>query len=376
MTLELRDIGKEVGGESHLAEVNLILPPGDFNILLGPTLSGKTTLMRIMAGLERPGRGRVFMRGKDATGVPAEKRNAAMVHQQFINYPSWTVFENIASPLRAAKRPESEVKKRAGEAAELLKLSPLLSRRPRELSGGQQQRVALARALVKRASLTLLDEPLVNLDYKLREELREELPRLFADNDGVVVYATTEPGEALMLGGNTATLREGRVTQFGKTPEVYRRPANLFAARIFSDPPLNEARVVKRGDSLQSGALRFPAVGNLAQLADGEYIVAFRAHHLSLLNGRDTSESGSDSAPGSKTMARFSGEVLIAEISGSESFLHARVDGRDWVSQARGAVEMAAGSRAEFAADPRRFLVFHPDGSLATPPEPGDSAIG
>ena len=365
MTLELREVGKEVGDQTHLANICLTLPPGAFNVLLGPTLSGKTTLMRIMAGLERPGGGRVLMRGRDATGIPAEKRNAAMVHQQFINYPAWTVLENIASPLRAARRPEAEIRRRVGEAAELLKLAPLLSRRPRELSGGQQQRVALARALVKRASLTLLDEPLVNLDYKLREELREELPRLFAGNDGVVVYATTEPGEALMLGGNTATLREGRVTQFGKTAEVYRRPENLFAARIFSDPPLNEARAVKRGGVLESGALKIPAAGKLAALADGEYTVAFRAHHLSLLNGRDPSGD----APGGE-MARFSGEVQISEISGSESFLHVRVDGRDWVSQARGAVEMAAGSRADFAADPRRFLVFHPDGNLAMAPEP------
>lgn len=356
MTLELREVGKTVGGQVHLADASLSLPPGVFNILLGPTLSGKTTLMRVMAGLERPGCGRVWMRGRDVTGVPAEKRDAAMVHQQFINYPAWTVFENIASPLRAAKRPAEEVKRRVGEAAELLRLSAFLSRRPRELSGGQQQRVALARALVKRASLTLLDEPLVNLDYKLREELREELPRLFADNDGVVVYATTEPGEALMLGGNTATLREGRVTQFGATPEVYRRPANLSAARVFSDPPLNEARAVKRGNILQSGALQFPAAGHLSALEDGEYIVAFRAHHLSLLNGREHPAGA----------ARFCGEVQIAEISGSESFLHVRADGRDWVSQARGAVEMAAGSRAEFSADPRGFLVFRPDGALAS----------
>ena len=365
MTLELRSVGKTAGGETHLADVNLELPPGVFNILLGSALSGKTTLMRIMAGLERPGSGRVFMRGRDVTGVPAEKRNAAMVHQQFINYPGWTVFENIASPLRAAKRPESEIKKRVGESAELLKLSPLLARRPGELSGGQQQRVALARALVKRASLTLLDEPLVNLDYKLREELREELPRLFADNDGVVVYATTEPGEALMLGGNTATLREGRVTQFGATPDIYRHPVNLHAARIFSDPPLNEARATKRGSVLESGALRFPAAGRLSRLPDGEYIIAFRAHHLALLGARARPPDWN-----SDETAKFSGEIQIAEISGSESFLHVQADGREWVAQARGAVEMAAGSRAEFAADPRRFLVFHPDGALAAPGEP------
>ena len=372
MTLELRGVCKAVGGEVHLADVHLTLPPGVFNVLLGPALSGKTTLMRVMAGLERPGRGRVLTRGEDVTGVAAEKRNAAMVYQQFINYPAWTVFENIASPLRAARRPEGEIRRRVGEAAELLRLTPLLSRRPRELSGGQQQRTALARALAKRAPLTLLDEPLVNLDYKLREELREEIPRLFADNDGVVVYATAEPGEALLLGGNTATLREGAVTQFGPAAEVYRRPESLSAARVYSDPPLNEAPAVKRGGALEIGGLRFPAAGRLGGLADGEYIVAFRAHHL-VLRGRENGAGGTTNGGGNDSESTvWAGEALVSEIAGSESFLHVRVDGldgRDWVSHADGAMEMAAGARVELSADPRRFLIFRPDGGLALGPE-------
>ena len=162
-----------------------------------------------------------------------------MVHQQFINYPSLTVFENIASPLRVARKSAAEIATRVGALAELLRISPYLSRRPAELSGGQQQRTALARALARDADLLLLDEPLVNLDYKLREELRTEFSRLFADSRTTIVYATTEPQEALQLGGRTGVLREGRLLQFGATTAVFRRPQTLAAARAFSDPPLN-----------------------------------------------------------------------------------------------------------------------------------------
>ena len=140
------------------------------------------------------------------TNVPVQKRNVSMVYQQFINYPNFTVYENIASPLRVAGLPKREIKTRVGKAAELLRLTPMLQRRPNELSGGQQQRTAIARAIVKDSDLILLDEPLANLDYKLREELRDELPKLFSGRKAVVVYATTEPTEALLFGGNTATL--------------------------------------------------------------------------------------------------------------------------------------------------------------------------
>src|SRR5207248_5613302 len=139
------------------------------------------------------------------------------------------------------------------QIAELLRLTPMLKRRPNELSGGQQQRTALARALVKDADLILLDEPLANLDYKLREELRDELPKLFAGRKCIVVYATTEPSEALLFGGNTATLHEGRVTQFGPTAQIYRKPGDLVSARVFSDPPINTAKVMKRGGNIFLG---------------------------------------------------------------------------------------------------------------------------
>ncbi|MEO1960860.1 MAG: ABC transporter ATP-binding protein, partial [Paracoccus sp. (in: a-proteobacteria)] len=232
MTLELRGISKTVGGRVHIHATDLVLQPGSMNVLLGPTQAGKTTLMRLMAGLDRPAQGRVFWNGDDVTDQRVQDRKVAMVYQQFINYPSMSVYENIASPLRLMRVKRDEIDRRVKQTAEMMRLTPLLDRRPLELSGGQQQRCALARALVKDAGLVLLDEPLANLDYKLREELRVEIPRIFEESGAIFVYATTEPEEALLLGGNTATLWEGRITQFGPTPQVYRQPADAVTARV------------------------------------------------------------------------------------------------------------------------------------------------
>ena len=179
MTVVLENVTRVVGAIPYISDVSLTLEPGTLSVLLGPTLSGKTSLMRLLAGLDPPTTGRIVVNGKDVTGVDVRKRSVAMVYQQFVNYPSFTVFENIASPLRVQGRPNEEVERRVGEVASLLRLEPYLERMPLALSGGQQQRTAIARALVKGADLVLLDEPLANLDYKLREELRTELPRIF-----------------------------------------------------------------------------------------------------------------------------------------------------------------------------------------------------
>src|SRR5215218_1157797 len=253
MTLVLEDVSRNVGAETYLSDISLTLERGSLNVLLGQTLAGKTSLMRQMAGLDAPSRGRVIVDGRDVTGWPVQRRSVAMVYQQFINYPSLSVYENIASPLRVQGLPRAEIDSRVRDAARLLRLDPYLDRKPLNLSGGQQQRTAIARALVKRADLVLLDEPLANLDYKLREELREELPRVFAASGAIFVYATTEPSEALLLGGNTATLFQGRVTQFGPTPQVYRQPHDLVTAQVFSDPPLNTLTATKSGASVTLG---------------------------------------------------------------------------------------------------------------------------
>ena len=203
MTVTLERVTRAVDGIPTIRDVSLTLERGTLSVLLGPTLSGKTSIMRLLAGLDKPTTGRVLVDGKDVTGFDVRQRSVAMVYQQFINYPSLTVYENIASPLRVQGKPRGEIESRVREAAKLLKLEPYLNRTPLQLSGGQQQRTAIARALVKGADLVLLDEPLANLDYKLREELRTELPRIFEASGAIFVYATTEPSEALLLGGRT-----------------------------------------------------------------------------------------------------------------------------------------------------------------------------
>ncbi len=281
MTLELRHVTKSVDGNVHIHDTSLTLEEGTFNVLLGTTLAGKTTLMQLMAGLDKPSSGEIWFRGKNVTGVAVQKRNVSMVYQQFINYPHLTVYENIASPLRVIGIEDAKIKERVGKVAELLRLAPMLQRKPAELSGGQQQRTAIARALVKDSDIILLDEPLANLDYKLREELRDELPRLFADRHCIVAYATTEPTEALLFGGNTATLHEGRVTQFGPTAAIYRQPNDLVSAQVFSDPPINTAPVTKANGRIQlDDGTNWPTPASVANAPDGAYTLAIRAHHI------------------------------------------------------------------------------------------------
>jgi glycerol transport system ATP-binding protein len=352
MSLALRNVSLRIDADTHIHDTTLELAPSGFNVLLGTTLSGKTTLMRLMAGLLKPTRGEVFFNGKDVTGVPVRARRVAMVYQQFINYGHLTVFDNIASPLRVAGVGAAELTTRVRRIADILRLGPFLDRKPAELSGGQQQRTALARALVKDADLVLLDEPLANLDYKLREDLRDELPRLFADRACTVVYATTEPAEAMLFGGHTASLFEGRVTQFGPTPVVYRRPVDLITAQVFSDPPINTAQVIKEGDTVRLGAsVQWRAGSELAALPDGAYTLGLRPHHVQPVDG-------TTGAPG----VSVEGSVSIAELSGSESVVHFDMLGRTWVSQSHGVRQFKVGDVAAFRLDVARSLYFSADG--------------
>lgn len=369
MALELKAVSKRIGADIHIHPTDLTLARGSFNVLLGTTLAGKTTLMHLMAGLDRPTAGTVRFDGRDVTGVRVQARNVAMVYQQFINYPNMTVFENIASPLRVARVGAAEIRRRVGEIAELMKLTPMLQRKPAELSGGQQQRTAMARALVKDADLVLLDEPLANLDYKLREELRDDLPKLFADRNGIIVYATTEPMEALLFGGTTATLHEGRVTQVGPTAHLYRHPVDLVTASVFSDPPINTAAVTKRGAELSLGAgagagAAWPATPGQAGLPDGPYRIGLRPHFVI--------PAGADRSPGpaaGRGMVPVDGHVLVTELSGSDSIVHFRLrhDGggaATWVSQAHGIHALEVGTDARFLADMRHAMLFDEAGTL------------
>uniref|UniRef100_Q07RV3 ABC transporter related n=1 Tax=Rhodopseudomonas palustris (strain BisA53) TaxID=316055 RepID=Q07RV3_RHOP5 len=356
MSVSLDKVSRIVDGAPTIRDVSLTLERGTLTVLLGPTLAGKTSIMRLLAGLDKPSQGRVLVDGKDVTGVDVRKRSVAMVYQQFINYPSLSVYENIASPLRVQRKPKAEIEKRVQEAAKLLQLEPYLKRTPLQLSGGQQQRTAIARALVKGADLVLLDEPLANLDYKLREELRTELPRIFEASGAIFVYATTEPSEALLLGGSTICLWEGEALQHGVTAKVYRRPETLRVAQVFSDPPLNLVGVEKKNGSVAYDCGNSaPANGLFAQLSDGAYRVGFRAHQL------DVAQAHAD-------RHAFATTVAVTEITGSESFVHLKRDGSNWVAVLQGVHDFQPGQQLEAVLDPDNIFVFDAADRLVAAP--------
>ena len=352
MTIELKNASKLVRGITHIKPTSLVMKTGRFNVLLGQTGAGKTSLIKLMAGLDPLASGQILFDGEDVSKLSTQKRNISLVHQFFVNYPHMTVFENIASPLRVAGMAQPEIDGRVQEAADILQLSPMLNRRPHELSGGQQQRCALARAIAKESRAVFLDEPLANLDYKLREELREQLPELFAGRGAVVVYATSEPEEALLLGGETALMDDGVVTQFGPTARIYRAPKSLTAARVFSDPPINAAEVTKTGREarLRTG-VSWPLVGKAAELRDGTYTIAIRPHHV-----LPVQKAPDDVA--------LSGIVQVTELSGSESSAHFLMGDDGWVSLAHGVHSYRVGENHQFFMDVHKAFYFAPDGSL------------
>ncbi|MDC1113616.1 ABC transporter ATP-binding protein [Candidatus Pelagibacter ubique] len=352
MSLELKNVEKKVGTETHIYSTNLKLEKNTINVLLGSTLAGKTTLMQIMAGLDKPTSGEIWFNDENVTGKAVQKRNCSMVYQQFINYPNFTVFENIASPLKITGVKTDEIKERVGKVAELLKLSAMLNKKPDELSGGQQQRTALARALVKDSDLILLDEPLANLDFKLREELREELPKLFEDRDCIVVYATTEPLDALMIGGNTATLLEGNVIQYGKTLNVYKKPENLTSAKVFSDPPMNIAEISKSGEMIKLKDNNVQWKSNM-QIKDGNYKIGIRPHNITTYREGDNS-------------VEINGKVLISELSGSESLIHFTIGKLSWVSLSNGIQQKNIGENTKLFMNVDEFLYFDTNNRLVT----------
>ena len=351
MELELVGVSKKVGAQPWLYALDMALRPGAVTVLLGATQAGKTSLMRIMAGLDVPSTGQVLIDGVNVAGVPVRERNVSMVYQQFINYPSMTVFDNIASPLKL--RGEPNYKQRVTELAEKLHIDMFLNRLPAELSGGQQQRVALARALAKGAPLMLLDEPLVNLDYKLREELRDELTALFALGNSTVVYATTEPGEALLLGGYTAVMDAGELLQYGPTAEVFHQPSSVRVAKAFSDPPMNlmPGKAVAGGIELSP---EFFAALDLPVQTNPTLTVGVRSSALRV-------------APQEGDMA-LTGSVELAEISGSDTFIHLDTSLGGMVAQLTGVHYFEIGTHVTVYFHPRQLYVFDAGGMLLRSP--------
>ena len=291
----------------HLNDVSFNFKKGNLYTILGRTLSGKTTLLKTIAGLLNPDQGSIFFEEKDFIKIPVWERNVAMVYQQFINYPHLNVYENITFPLVQRKLSPEQIKKDVDEALETVGLTGFENRKIQELSGGQQQRVALARSLAKKAKILLLDEPLVNLDYKLREQLREEFKRIFSQGlsqDTILIYSTTDPQEVMELNGEVIVLDEGKVLQKGPAKEIFENPSNLKVAEISNDPPMNVLKGLKNSKNLNFENISLEIPNHFKKLVDNNYNFGIRASEIKL------DENGEEF------------EIELAEISGSETLLH------------------------------------------------------
>ena len=249
-TVSAHGLRKSFGEVQALDGVDLDVPDGSFFVVLGPSGAGKTTTLRAIAGLEKLDGGSVHLDGRDATADTPAARDLAMVFQSYALYPRKTAYDNIASPLRARNAPSGEIAAAVEKVANLLHIERLLQRRPAQMSGGEMQRVALARALVRRPRAFLMDEPLTNLDLKLRVEMRTELTRIHRSLGGTFVYVTNDQVEALSMADQVAVLREGRVQQVGTPAEVYERPANQWVAGFVGSPRISLLACRAEGDRL------------------------------------------------------------------------------------------------------------------------------
>ena len=242
MRIEIRELGRTFGSAPAVEGVSATIEDGEFICILGPSGCGKTTMLNMLGGIIAPTAGTILFDGVDVTKVPAEKRGVGFVFQNYALYPHLTVAKNIEFPLAIERVPRAERRRRVREAADLVQVGPYLDRRPAELSGGQQQRVAIARALVKNPSLLLLDEPLSNLDARLRLEMRVELQRIQREAKVTTVFVTHDQDEAMSISDRTMLMNRGRLVHFADPQELYDDPAELFAATFLGNPPINQLR--------------------------------------------------------------------------------------------------------------------------------------
>ena len=352
MNLSTTDLCLTVDGVDHLKNVTATFQPGRLHTIIGRTMAGKTTLLRALAGLQKVDSGSLTRAGADFLKTPVWRRDTAMVYQQFINYPHLNVYDNVAFPLKRAGLSRDEVKQRVRQSLASVGLADFEKRKPSQLSGGQQQRVAMARALARGTGILLLDEPLANLDYKLREQLRDEFKALFSDRgDAIVIYTTTEPAEAMMLGDVVLVMHEGRILQTGTPQEVFERPATTTVASIINDPPMNIfAGRLEGGQVTVAGFQATHVSAHLADLPDGAYQFGLRATDVSLASGG------------------VEAEVTFVEISGSETFVHVVVGETPFVVRIEGIHDVALGDLVRLRLRPDRLFAFDEQGTLVRTP--------
>jgi len=321
--IQLRGITKRFGETTALSEVTLAAAPGSFVVLLGPSGCGKSTLLRVIAGLEAPSEGQLLLDGRDVTGLPPAARGIAMVFQSYALFPHLNVAENIVFGLRARHVPRAEREARLQRTAGLLGLAGLLARRPSQLSGGQQQRVALARAVVAEAPICLMDEPLSNLDAKLRTEMRREIRALQQRLGLTMVYVTHDQAEAMSMADQVVLMRDGRIEQDATPPELYARPASVFAAGFIGTPPMSLLRLVPGAAGAEvAGA---PGIAVAPASAAGA-LLGVRPEEIGL--------AGPDGLPARVAAAEFLGAetVLACAVGEAGEVLQARLPGHRAVS--------------------------------------------
>jgi multiple sugar transport system ATP-binding protein len=273
--LSLTNVTKSFGGAQALANLSFSVAEGRFFVLFGPSSVGKTTTLRAIAGLVTPDRGRVEIFGKDYTHEPIAGRGVSMVFQSFALYPHLSVYENFAYPLVEAKLGRQDIDRRVKQTAAMLRLDKMIDRKPNTLSGGEQQRVALGRSLIRRPRILLLDEPLTNLDAKLRHEMRAELKRLHRQFGLTIVYATPDELEALSMGEEIAVLRDGAVVQIGTPDELYEMPCDLYVAGKIGSPHMNmiTGKLTQDGTAFESAVGSLPLARKLNTTEAGEAAV-------------------------------------------------------------------------------------------------------
>jgi sn-glycerol 3-phosphate transport system ATP-binding protein len=318
--LTLRDVSKRFGEETVLHAASIDVADGEFLVLVGPSGCGKSTLLRIVAGLIEPTSGEIAIDGRVVNDLEPRERDVAMVFQNYALYPHMSVRKNLAFPLKLAGVPAADVSRRVDETAALLGLGELLDRKPGTLSGGQMQRVALGRALIRSPRIFLFDEPLSNLDAKLRTEMRAEISRLHRRLGITTLYVTHDQAEAMTMGTRICVLEGGIVQQVGTPMEVFERPQTAFVASFIGSPPMNLVRGRAEGGRFRAGALDVPCPVGL----EGELVLGVRPHQVS---------------PG----ADFTLSIEHVEELGSQTLLHAEVDGQPFLISREGHAPVPSG---------------------------------
>ncbi len=339
----LERVTKEFGGGVRAVDdVTLRIEDGEFMVLVGPSGCGKSTLLRVIAGLEEATAGTVVIGGRDVTDLAPRERDVAMVFQSYALYPHMTVRQNLGYGLKVRRLPKAQAKERVERVAKLLRLEDLLDRRPAALSGGQRQRVAMGRAIVREPLAFLMDEPLSNLDAKLRVSMRAELSALHARLGATTVYVTHDQVEAMTLGQRVAVLRDGRVQQVDTPQALYRDPVNLFVAAFIGSPAMNLVEATLDGDAVELGSTRITLAPGQRPDARGSVVLGIRP------------ESFEDAAFADASLPQLDAEVAVVEDLGSDAHVifpvdAPRVDAED-VRPARDEEALIAGDGAVFTA--------------------------